>query len=83
MQDLTEKLAELERERSRLFQSSIPTIPQVKEIQSQIDESQTTLSGERERAAKAHYQRLPRFVGRENMLQQAFKDQQREADLTR
>ena len=53
MQDLTEKLAELERERSRLSSIFNPDYPQVKEIQSQIDEAQATLSGERERAAKA------------------------------
>src|SRR3984885_1140796 len=81
MQDLTEKLAELERERSRLSSIFNPDYPQVKEIQSQIDESQTTLSGERERAAKAITNDYRAAVGRENMLQQAFKDQQREADL--
>ena len=81
MQDLTEKLAELERERSRLTSIFNPDYPQVKEIQSQIDESQTTLSGERERAAKAITNDYRAAVGRENMLQQAFKDQQREADL--
>ena len=81
MQDLTEKLAELERERSRLSSIFNPDYPQVKEIQSQIDESQATLSGERERAAKAITNDYRAAVGRENMLQQAFKDQQREADL--
>jgi polysaccharide biosynthesis transport protein len=81
MQDLTEKLAELERERSRLSSIFNPDYPQVKEIQSQIDEAQTTLSGERERAAKAIANDYRASVERENMLQQAFKDQQREADL--
>jgi succinoglycan biosynthesis transport protein ExoP len=81
MQDLTEKLAELERERSRLSSIFNPDYPQVKEIQSQIDEAQTTLSGERERAAKAITNDYRAAVERENMLQQAFKDQQHEADL--
>jgi capsular exopolysaccharide synthesis family protein len=81
MQDLTEKLAELERERSRLSSIFNPDYPQVKEIQSQIDEAQTTLSGERERAAKAITNDYRASVERENMLQQAFKDQQRDADL--
>ncbi len=81
MQDLTEKLAELERERSRLSSIFNPDYPQVKEIQSQIDEAQTTLSGERERAAKAITNDYRAAVERENMLQEAFKDQQREADL--
>ncbi len=81
MQDLTEKLAELERERSRLSSIFNPDYPQVKEMQSQIDEATTTLSGERERAAKAITNDYRASVERENMLQQAFKDQQHEADL--
>jgi polysaccharide biosynthesis transport protein len=81
MQDLTEKLAELERERSRLSSIFNPDYPQVKEIQNQIDEAQSTLSAERERAAKAITNDYRASVERENMLQQAFKDQQHDADL--
>jgi polysaccharide biosynthesis transport protein len=81
MQDLTEKLAELERERSRLSSIFNPDYPQVKEIQNQIDEAQSTLSDERERAAKAIANDYRAAVERENMLQQAFKDQQHDADL--
>jgi len=53
MQDLTERLAELERERSRLSAIFYPDYPQVKEIQSQIDDSQERLTTERDRAAQA------------------------------
>src|SRR6202047_590304 len=81
MQDLTEKLAELERERSRLSSIFIPLYPPVKEIQNQIDEAQSTLSAERERAAKAITNDYRASVERENMVQQAFRDQQRDADL--
>jgi succinoglycan biosynthesis transport protein ExoP len=81
MQDLTEKLAELERERSRLSSIFNPDYPQVKEIQNQIDEAESTLSAERERAAKAIINDYRASVERENMLQQAFKDQQHDADL--
>jgi polysaccharide biosynthesis transport protein len=81
MQDLTEKLAELERERSRLSSIFNPDYPQVKEIQNQIDEAQSDLSSERERAAKAITNDYRAAVERENMLQQAFKDQQHDADL--
>jgi polysaccharide biosynthesis transport protein len=81
MQDLTEKLAELERERSRLSSIFNPDYPQVKEIQSQIDEAQSVLSGERERAAKAITNDYRAAVEREDMLQKAFKDQQTEANL--
>jgi succinoglycan biosynthesis transport protein ExoP len=81
MQDLTEKSAELQRERSRLSSIFNPDYPQVKEIQNQIDEAQSDLSSERERAAKAITNDYRATVERENMLQQAFKDQQHDADL--
>jgi capsular exopolysaccharide synthesis family protein len=81
MQDLTEKLAELQRERSRVSSIFNPDYPQVKEIQNQIDEAQSDLSSERERAAKAITNDYRAAVERENMLQQAFKDQQHDADL--
>jgi succinoglycan biosynthesis transport protein ExoP len=81
MQDLTEKLAELDREHSRLSSIFNPDYPQVKEIQSQIDEAQATLSGERARAAKSITNDYRAAVERENMLEQAFKDQQRDADV--
>jgi succinoglycan biosynthesis transport protein ExoP len=81
MQDLTEKSAELQRERSRLSSIFNPDYPQVKEIQNQIDEAQSDLSAERERAAKAITNDYRAAVERENMLQQAFKDQQHDADL--
>ncbi len=81
MQDLTEKLAELQRERSRLSSIFNPDYPQVKEIQNQIDEAQSDLSSERERAAKAITNDYRAAVERENMLLQAFKDQQHDADL--
>ena len=81
MQDLTEKLAELRRERSRLSSIFNPDYPQVKEIQNQIDEAQSDLASERERAAKAITNDYRAAVERENMLLQAFKDQQHDADL--
>ena len=81
MQDLTEKSAELQRERSRLSSIFNPDYPQVKEIQNQIDEAQSDLSAERERAAKAITNDYRAAVERENMLQQAFRDQQHDADL--
>jgi capsular exopolysaccharide synthesis family protein len=81
MQDLTEKLAELQRERSRLSSIFNPDYPQVKEIQNQIDEARSDLSSERERAAKAITNDYRAAVERENMLQQAFKDQQHDANV--
>jgi capsular exopolysaccharide synthesis family protein len=80
MQDLTEKVEELERERSRLIAIFNPDYPRVKEIQSQIDEANAVLLQERERAAKGIANEYRAAKEREEMLQQAFKEQQKEAD---
>jgi succinoglycan biosynthesis transport protein ExoP len=81
MQDLTEKLAELERERSRLGAIFYGDYPQVKEIQSQIDETQEVLSAERDRAAQAITNDYHAAVKREEMVQRAFQEQQRQAGV--
>jgi capsular exopolysaccharide synthesis family protein len=80
MQDLTERVEELERERSRLISIFNPDYPRVKEIQSQIDETKAALSQERERAAKGIANEYAAAKEREEMLQGAFRDQQKEAD---
>ena len=80
MQDLTERVEELERERSRLIAIFNPDYPRVKEIQSQIDETKAVLSQERERAAKGIANEYAAAKEREEMLQRAFKEQQKEAD---
>jgi capsular exopolysaccharide synthesis family protein len=81
LQDLTEKLAELERERSRLISTFNADYPRVKEIQSQIDESEAVLAQERERAAERITKDYRAAVDREAMLQKAFEEQQREANV--
>jgi succinoglycan biosynthesis transport protein ExoP len=81
MQDLTEKLAELERERSRLITNFNPDYPRVKEIQSQIDESEAVLARERERAAARITKEYRAAVDREAMLQRAFEEQQGQANV--
>ncbi|HTS11327.1 MAG TPA: polysaccharide biosynthesis tyrosine autokinase [Candidatus Limnocylindrales bacterium] len=80
LQDLSEKLAELQQERSRLISTFTPDYPRVKEIQSQIDETQANLDAERERGAKRIANDYEAAVGRESMLQQAFQEQQKQAD---
>jgi succinoglycan biosynthesis transport protein ExoP len=81
MQDLTEKLAELERERSKLITNFNADYPRVKEIQSQIDESESVLARERERAAARITKEYRAAVDREGMLQRAFEEQQGQANL--
>jgi len=81
MQDLTEKLEELQRERSRLISIFNSDYPRVKEIQSQIDETQAVLAQERERAAKEITNDYRAALEREHMLQGAFKEQQKDANV--
>jgi succinoglycan biosynthesis transport protein ExoP len=81
MQDLTEKLAELERERSKLTVTFNSDYPRVKEIQSQIDESEAVLSTERERAAARITKDYRASLDRERMLQNAFEEQQNQANV--
>jgi capsular exopolysaccharide synthesis family protein len=81
MQDLTERLAELEREHSRLSAIFYPDYPQVKEIQSQIDEIQAVLSTERDRAAQAITNDYRAAVEREELVQRAFQQQQTQAGI--
>jgi capsular exopolysaccharide synthesis family protein len=81
MQDLTEKLAELERERSRLITNFNSDYPRVKEIQSQIDESESVLARERERAASRITKEYRAAVDREALLQRAFEEQRGQANL--
>lgn len=80
MQDLSERLAELERERSRLIATFTPGYPRVKEVQNQIQESEAVLARERERAAKRIENDYHAALDRENMLQEAFQQQQRQAN---
>jgi polysaccharide biosynthesis transport protein len=80
MQDLTERLAELERERSKLTATFNADYPRVKEIQSQIDASQAVLDGERERAAKRITNDYRATVEREQMFQTAYDEQQKQVN---
>ncbi|MGH9765560.1 MAG: GumC family protein, partial [Blastocatellia bacterium] len=80
MQDLSEKLDELQRERARLVATFNPDYPRVKEIQSQIDESQAVLAQERDRAAKSIADDYRAAVDHEKMVQSAFDEQRKQAN---
>jgi succinoglycan biosynthesis transport protein ExoP len=81
MEGLAEKLAELKRERSRLTTTFNADYPRVKEIQSQIDESEAALVTERERTARLISNDYRAAVEREEMIQAAFEEQQAEVNL--
>lgn len=81
LQDLTVRLAELERERAELTATFTPDYPKVKQIQKQIDELERVLARERGRAAQRITNDYLAAVRREELLRQAFQEQQKQADL--
>ncbi|HEY8715306.1 MAG TPA: polysaccharide biosynthesis tyrosine autokinase, partial [Candidatus Acidoferrum sp.] len=80
IQELTTRLADLQREQSRLSANFNPTYPRVKELQSQIDESQAMLDAERARAAAGIENDYRAAVSHEQMLRDAFAEQERQAN---
>jgi capsular exopolysaccharide synthesis family protein len=80
IQDLTARLADLQREQSRLSANFNPTYPRVKELQSQIDESKAMLDTERARAAGGIANDYKAAVSHEEMLHKAFTEQERQAN---
>ena len=80
IQDLTTRLADLQREQSRLSANFNPSYPRVKELQSQIDESQAMLDAERARVGSGIANDYQAAVTREQMLRDAFTDQERQAN---
>jgi succinoglycan biosynthesis transport protein ExoP len=80
IQDLTARLADLQREQSRLSANFNPNYPRVKELQSQIDESKAMLEAERARAAGGIANDYKAAVSHEEMLQRAFTEQERQAN---
>lgn len=81
IQDLTERLAELKRQLAELSTRFNAEYPRVKEIQSQIDEIETTLKEERQRAADQITNEYSAAVRREELVHQALADQQKQVDL--
>jgi capsular exopolysaccharide synthesis family protein len=80
IQELTARLADLQREQSRLAANFNPSYPRVKELQSQIDESKAMLDVERARAAGGIANDYKAAVSHEEMLQKAFTEQERQAN---
>jgi succinoglycan biosynthesis transport protein ExoP len=80
IQELTARLADLQREQSRLSANFNSNYPRVKELQSQIDESKAMLEAERVRAAGGIANDYKAAVSHEEMLQKAFTEQERQAN---
>ena len=81
IQDLSARLAELKREHAQLSTTFNPDYPRVKEIQSQIDEIAASLREERQRATDRIVNDYSAAVRRENLVQQALNDQQKQINL--
>jgi polysaccharide biosynthesis transport protein len=81
MQDLTERLADLEKEQAALTPTFTSTYPKVKQIQSQIDDIQKFLNQERKRAAQGIIDDYLAAVRREGLVREAFEQQQQQANL--
>jgi succinoglycan biosynthesis transport protein ExoP len=81
MQDLTERLADLQREEAALTPTFTNDYPKVKQIQSQIDDVQKVLNQERKRAAQGIVDDYQAAVRREALVREAFDQQQQQANL--
>jgi capsular exopolysaccharide synthesis family protein len=81
MQDLTVKLADLERQQAELAPNFNASYPKMKDIQSQIDRIQQFLKQQREQAASNIANQYFAAVRREALVEQAFKDQEKQANI--
>ncbi len=80
LQDLTVRLADLQREHAQLAATFTEDYPKVREIQSQIAEIQSSLDRERRRAARKITNDYTVAVQREKLVRQAFAENEAEAN---
>jgi polysaccharide biosynthesis transport protein len=81
MQDLTARLADLELEKAALTPAFTDDYPKILEIQSQIDDIKARLREERKRAAQGIVDAYRAALHRQNLVSEAFEQQQRQANL--
>jgi succinoglycan biosynthesis transport protein ExoP len=80
LQDLTVRLADLQRQHAQLAATFTENYPKVKETQSQIAEIQSSLERERWRAAQKISNDYFAALRREKLVRQAFVEKQTEAN---
>ena len=80
MQELSVRLADLQRQHAQLSATFTEDYPKVKEIRSQIQEIQSSLERERRRAAEKISNDYFAALRREKLAQQAFAGRQAEAN---
>ncbi len=80
LQDLTERLADLQRQHAQLAATFTEDYPKVREIQSQVAEVQSSLERERWRAAQRISNDYFAALRREKLVQEAFGQKRGEAN---
>lgn len=80
-QDLTDRLADLQRQQAQLAPEFKPGYPKMKEVQSQIKRTEQLLAQERAEATRHIGDEYFAAVRREVLVNQAFDEQRREANL--
>ncbi len=80
LQDLTVRLADLQRQHAQLAATFTEDYPKVREIQSQITEIQSSLERERRRAAQKISNDYSAALRREKLVRRAFTERRGEAN---
>jgi polysaccharide biosynthesis transport protein len=80
IQNLTGRLADLERQKAELLPTFTDDYPKVKQIQSQIDKIEKMLSAERKHAAQRIVDSYLAAVRRESLVRKGFEEQNKEAN---
>ncbi|MGH9729315.1 MAG: GumC family protein [Candidatus Acidiferrales bacterium] len=80
-QDLTDRLADLERQQAELAPEFKAGYPKMKEVQSQIERTKQLLAQERAEATRHIGDEYFAAVRREVLVNQAFEEQRREANV--
>lgn len=80
IQDLTDRLADLERQRAELAPEFKPDYPKMKQVQSEIDRIGKMIESQRAEAAKQATNDYLAAVRRETLIREAFEKQQKEAN---
>jgi capsular exopolysaccharide synthesis family protein len=81
MQELTVRLADLERQKAELAPNFNPGYPRMKEIQNQIERTEQFLAQQRAQAARHIADEYFAATRRERLVRQAFEEQQKQASL--
>jgi exopolysaccharide transport family protein len=81
IQDLTVRLAELQREQAELLATFSADYPRVKQLQSQIDQLQEVLRHERERAARWITNEYTAAMRREELVRDALAREQKQGEV--